>query len=372
MANIFDYLSWRGDLDFKTSPFNPVDNIIFSQLSYLTFDGIVPPPEEKCGISIELALKIYNEKLNSPEKMQTTSFFKEDADLIRVMGLSRRFGNCQLFGFTRKHDITKELQFAAVCIYTDDGYCFIAFRGTDSSLVGWKEDFNMCFKDTIPSQIEAVNYLEKIAPLINGQLRIGGHSKGGNLAIYAASQCNKTIQKRITEIYSNDSPGFNEKIISSEGYSAIKNRIHSFVPQSSVIGMLFKHQNEHNVIKSSGSGILQHNLYTWEVTHNNLVLSEKSTLSSQFINRTLREWLLNFDNEHREEFIEAFYHIINAADVKTLTELEKSWFTAAGKVIKSLGNADESKRKLIRSTLKELFRCAARNFETFIKQKIDE
>jgi len=358
-------------LDFKTSPFNPVDNLIFSQLSYLTLDGIVPGPDEKSGISIALAVKIYNETMKK-SGFKTTSIFKDDPDLIRALAVSRRFGNCQLFGYINYHDIAREIQFSALCVYTSDDHCFIAFRGTDTTLVGWKEDFNMCFREVIPSQIEAVNYLEKMAPLINGHLRIGGHSKGGNLAIYASSQCSKRIQKRITDVYSNDSPGFNEKFISGEGFDAVKNRIHAYVPQSSIIGMLLEQGYSSTVIKSGENGLLQHNLYSWEVTHNDLVLAEKSTVSSRFINKTLREWLDSLDNEHREEFIESLYHILFTADVKSLQDLESSWFSAAGRVFTSLSHTDETKRKLIRKTLRELFVCAGRNLETLIKKKTNE
>jgi len=368
MANIFDYLSWRGDLCFSVSPFNPVDNVILSQLSYLTLDDIVPGPQDKNGISVALAVRLYNEKLNSPEGLKTTSVFKEDPDLIRNLGASRRFGNCQLFGYVNHFDTAREIQFSALCIYTGDGFCFAAFRGTDSSLVGWKEDFNMCFMDVIPSQLEAVKYLEKMAPMIKGNLRVGGHSKGGNLAIYAASYCNKKIQQRITDIYSNDAPGFHKNVISSEGYNAIKGKIRTFVPQASIIGMFLEHGSDYTVIKSSESGLLQHSLYSWEVTRNDLVRAGKTTISSRFVNKTLREWVDSFDNASREQFIEALYNILSSADVKSTSELESSWLSAAGRVLKSLGNIDVSTKKLINKTLAELFRSASRNIDTIFKQ----
>ncbi|MDR0321354.1 MAG: DUF2974 domain-containing protein [Treponema sp.] len=368
MADIFDYLSWRGDLDFNASPFNPVDNIIFSQLSYLALDGIVPGPGEKEGISLALAVKVYDERINSPERLKVTSIFKEDPDLIRTLGASKRFGNCHLFGYENHLDNDRELQFSALCIYTSDDHCFVAFRGTDSSVVGWKEDFNMCFKEVIPAQLEAVNYLEKMSRMINRPLRIGGHSKGGNLAIYAASHCSKNIQHRITDIYSNDAPGFHEKVIHSENFLAIKDRIHSYVPQSSIIGMLLEHGNESTVIKSNESGLSQHNLYSWEVTHDDLLRAEESTISSRFVNNTLREWIYNLDNEEREQFIDSLYHILSEADIKSFSDLENSWFSYAGRVFKSLSAVDESKRKLIRKTLKELFQSAGRNIDTFLKQ----
>jgi len=366
---MFDYLTWRGDLSFKTSPFNPVDNIILSQLAYMTLDDIVPHPGDKDGISMDLAIRIYNEKLHSPEGLKQTSFFKDDPKLINAIAASRRFGDCQLFGYVNHVDTNREIQFSALTIYINDESCFISYRGTDISLIGWKENFNMSFKEVIPSQIESVEYIEKMASMVDGPLRIGGHSKGGNLAMYAASQCNKHIQKRITAVYSNDAPGFHDKIINSGGFAAIKDRIYSYVPQSSVIGMFLKQGYDNIVIKSSQSGLMQHDLYSWEVTHNNLVLMEKSTNSSRYVNKTLRDWIDSFDPVRKEQFIEALYLVISKAEITSIHELEVSWFAAACRIIKSLGHIDNETRKLIRHFLAELFRSAERNFDTLLIKK---
>jgi len=365
MANMFDYLSWRGDLDFKAAPFNSVDNIILSQLSYFTLDGIVPSPEDKESVSIALAVRLFNEKSKEPG-FKLTSQFKEDPDLIRALGASVRFGTCELFGFVNHVDTALEVQFSAFCISTNDNHCFVVFRGTDSSLVGWKEDFNMCFMDVIPSQILAVEYLEKMAPMIKGNLRIGGHSKGGNLAIYASSHCGRKIQKRIKTVYSNDAPGFSMNEIQKPGFIAIKEKIKSYVPQSSIIGMLMENGWKNNVIQSNGTGLMQHCLYLWEVSHNELSYADKITSGSRFISKIIHDWLYSHDNSQREYFIEALYHIINAADVKSTADFEHSWFSAAGRVLKSLNGVDESTKKIIRQTIMELFRAAGKNFDTFL------
>ena len=374
MANIFDYLKWRGDLDFSVSPFNPVDNIIFSQLAYMTLDDIVPGPEDKNGMGIDIAIRIYNEKLNSPEGIKQTSFFKEDPLLINALAASRRFGNCHLFGYVNHVDTNREIQFSALSIHANcsqnqDGSCFIVFRGTDISVIGWKENLNMCFKEVIPSQLEAVEYLEKMAAMTNGPIRICGHSKGGNLAIYAASFCSKKTQKRIIDIYSNDGPGFHEKVIFSEGFKEIKNRIRSYVPQSSVIGMFLEHGHDNKVIKSSQSGLMQHALYSWDVTYNDLVHVNKSTIGSRYVNNTLKGWLENLDKTRREQFIEAMYDIFSVADVKSIYELEVSWFATSWKIIKSLNHIDLPTRKLIRKILVELIRSAGRNIDTLINNE---
>ena len=370
MPDIFDYLSWRGDLDFSKSQANPVDYLIFSQMSYLPFDGIVPGADEKEGVSVYQALKNMEERLqsNNPEK-KPGLLFDEDPEFIRALVSSGRFRDCQLFGYVNQVDTDREFQFSAVCIYTGgDNYC-IAFRGTDASFVGWKEDFNMAFKETIPSQAEAVKYIDNIAPKIKGRLYICGHSKGGNLAAYAAAFCKKNIQERITSVYCYDAPGFSKRIIESREFSAVKNCMHSFIPQGSVVGMLLEHGNEHTVVKSCETGLMQHSLFSWEITHNDLIRVNNVTQGSLFVDKTIREWVSSLENDQREMFIEALYTILSASELNTIHELESSWFISAGKIIKSFGNIDESTKKLIFNTLSELFRSAGRNIETLFKPK---
>ena len=372
MANIFDYIAWRGDLDFSVSPFNPVDNIIFSQLSYLSLDDIVPDPDDKKGISIELALRIFNEKLHSPQGLKQAAIFKEDPDLIKALGSSRRFGDCHLFGYVNRVDVDREIQFSALCVYIGDGTCFVTFRGTDASVVGWKEDFNMSFKESVPAQLEAVNYLEKMAPMIDGPLRIGGHSKGGDLAIYASAHCKAGIQHRIINIYSNDAPGFQNKFINSAEYAAIKNRIQSYVPQSSIIGMIFEHGIDNVVIKSSEMGLMQHSLYSWEVTYNDLARGDNATASSRFVNKSINDWINGLDNEHRQQFIDAIFSILNDSEMTSFQELQKSWFSIAKKLFKSIGSTDEDTKKFISHTFFDLLRSAKQNINTLFKHEKNE
>jgi len=369
MSSLFDYISWRGDLDFIQSPLNPVDYMIFSQISYLPFDDIVPGPEEKEGISLHLAMENLKEKVESKgATVKTVLGFNEDPAFIKAITTSNRFRNCQLFGFVNHVNTEKEFQFSALCIYVNDGSFSIIFRGTDASFVGWKEDFNMAFLEIIPSQLEAVKYLEKMAVFVNGSLRIGGHSKGGNLAVYAASFCSKKTQKRITDIYSYDAPGFYKKIVISNGFHTVKDRIHSYLPQSSVVGIILEQGVNYKVIKSSQTGFMQHSLYSWEVTHNDLIYADDITQGSRFLKKTIREWISSLDYEHRERFIEAIYTILNKSELKSIHEIEGSWLISTGKIIKSLGYIDEPTKRIIQKTIIELFRSASRNIDTLFKQ----
>jgi hypothetical protein len=369
MTNIFDYFLWRGDLSFEQSPLNPVDYVILSQLSYLPFEGIVPDPDTHDGISLYLAVKILAEKVHEDESFKSMLTFKEDPELIGALLLSERYKDCYLLGYINKIDSEKESQFAAMCAYTGDGSCNVIFRGTDTSMVGWKEDFNMAFKDVIPAQKEAVDYLNKIGPKIKGHIRVCGHSKGGNLAIYSSAFCDKKIQKRVTDIYSFDAPGFHEHIIKSDGFSAVKNKIHCYIPQTSIIGKLLEHGYDYTVIKSFETGIMQHLLFTWEVTHNDIVRAQDVTPESLFIDKTVREWFKDVSLEQRELFIEALYKILNASEVKSTHQIESSWFSTVGKILKSFGGMDDYTKKMIRQTVAGLIQSARRNLDTLWKKK---
>jgi hypothetical protein len=366
---MFTYLTWRGDLDFNQSPFNPVDNIILSQLSYLPLDGIVPGIDDNSGITIHQASEIFEKKIKSKTaKEKPVIIYKHDPALIATLGASNRFGNCRLLGYVNYIDNEKEIQFSALSIIPNESFNIIVYKGTDLSLVGWKEDINMSYCEIVPSQIEAAAYLEKMADILKGNLILCGHSKGGNLAAYASAYCKQSIRDRITDIYTNDSPGFHKKVFDSYGFNEITGRINSFVPQSSVIGMLLDRVNDYSVVKSTQKGLLQHNLYSWEIMYNDLVRLDRVTQGSRFVDKTLHDWINNLDREHREQFFEALYNILKSSKVNSLDELESSWLSATGNIIKSIGRTDDQTKELIQRTFNELFYAAKNNLKKIINK----
>ena len=241
-SNIEDYLLWRGDLTFRERPFNPVDNLIFSVFAYLPLDDLVPSEAGHRGPTIkdvaeefakldgvEIKRRGYSERI-----LQHIGFFKTAAE-------TKRFAWVRLSGFKNKFDKDVETQFAAVSFSLEDGSHYVAFRGTDATVIGWKEDLNMCFMTPVPAQKLAVEYLETAAKALHGKLRVGGHYKGGNLAVYAAAFSSWWTQRRITAVYNNDGPGFDQATIAKEGFRALQGRLFAYVPQSSIIGMLLEH-----------------------------------------------------------------------------------------------------------------------------------
>jgi hypothetical protein len=367
MADIFDYISWRGDLGFDQEPFNPVDNIVFSQLSYLPMEGIVPGPNDNETITVEeLAAKHAVIQHDNPSGLSNDIAVNDAISVINAIGSAPRYKDCRLFGFTNNIDLDQEKQFAAYCVIIGRKHLskkmLVVYRGTDMTLVGWKESFNMSFIASVPSQKEAVSYLEKISRRYFYPLIIAGHSKGGNLAIYASAFCSELIRKRITAIYSNDAPGFHKEVIKSRGYRAICSRIQSFIPQSSLVGMLFEHGETPMVVKSDANGPMQHSLCSWEVTYNNMVDGGGLTPQSRFINNTISEWINRIDEGQRQQFIQAIYKILVSCDVASVADLTDDWKNTAGGIINALFNMDKPTKKLLGKIIGELFKTARDEF----------
>lgn len=362
MANIFDYLDWRGDLTFKQAPFNPVDNLILSRLSYLPFEDIVPGPGSKKSIVLSDAAEKFHALAQNPESVQALKVhMKEDPHFLSVLAASARFGNLRLTHYVNNIDISEEKQFSALCIFDKTFPPYISFRGTDWTIVGWKEDFNMSFLSAIPSQLDAVAYLENIAQMFKKDLRVGGHSKGGNLAVYASAFCKKHVQERIIEVYNNDGPGFSDEIINAPSFQFIGNRIHTFIPQTSVIGMLFEHEEQYTVIESIQKGLMQHDLFSWQVVYNDFVRLDKVDNSSRFIDKTMKEWLSSLNPEQRKELVNHLYNIITSTNAHSVQELTSQWLKSAAAMIKTISDADETTKKNLSEIFSILVQAAKNN-----------
>jgi hypothetical protein len=362
MANtIFDYLEWRGDLSLAKSEFNIVDNLILAVLSYVPFDGIVGDKINSRGITIEEAGRRFS--FLDAAKLPVRD--PKDIELLKAVAASRRFGSMTLSGYVHKTDYESEKQFSAITVDTGDKKSFVSFRGTDLTIVGWKEDFNMSFQTPVPSQEEAVRYLEEAAKNIHGKIRVGGHSKGGNLAVYASAFCKNSVQNRILAVYNNDGPGFTSGIIGMKGFTNVQNRLFAFVPQSSIIGMLMEHSEQYTIVNSTQTGILQHDPYSWSVIGTDFVRMETITNGSLFIDKTMKEWIGKMDRTQRELFCDALFSIIGASGAKSLTELTADRLKSARAMIKTLSNIDEPTKKILHETIALFFQTAAKNFQPF-------
>lgn len=353
MPNLFDYIAWRGDLSFLQSPFNAVDSLILCCLSYLRFDGVVPGLASKKGVTVRQAAAKYLGSIlkDTPEKR-----LRGDDKLLHMMARSQRFSSMVLTNYVDRFDAAAEKQFAAITILLENPQkeLYIAFRGTDHTLVGWKEDFNMAYMPVVPSQADAVAYLNEVAPALSGGLRLGGHSKGGNLAIFSAARCKREIQERICAVYSNDGPGFSSNLLESEDYLRIRDRIHTFIPQTSIVGMLLDHEDDYTVIKSRQHGPLQHYPYSWEVLGPDFVRMKTITSTSRVIDRTLKNWVSGMSIAQREQFVDSLYRAFGAGRASTFSDLPGVWMKNISVALKSRRDIKPQNQQFLKRTLTKL------------------
>lgn len=350
MDDLFEYLKWRGDIPFSQVPPTPVDAVIFCELVYIRFDGIVSN-DLAHPVFLKDAAKAFLEKPENERECRT----RLDEKLLAAAAESVRFGTAGLAFYRDIHIPEEETQFAAMAFLLDDGSAFLAFRGTDYTLTGWKEDFNMSFQDSIPAQREALSYTEAFTEVWPVILRLGGHSKGGNIAVYAAAKSSPEVQQRILTVYNNDGPGFTESLIGDPGYVAMVPKIKTYIPQSSIIGMLLEHEEPYTVVKSSMAGILQHDIYSWEVLGGDFVHVEEVTAESRFIDGTIKRWVADMDKEERGVLVDKVFGLLGASGKDQLVDLLHPMSIAAS--VKQL-TADESLRDLLASTLQELRQAA--------------
>lgn len=313
MNNVLDYIKWRGDLLYAQDPFNAIDSAIFSNLVYIRF------PRELLE-SGEMTVCQMQEVIQQREDSAQLAT-SHQLELLRTAAASRRFGGVRLTQYRDEFIPEEDTQFAALSGVLDDGTVAVAFRGTDNTLVGWKEDFNMSFQEAVPSQRLAVEYLQTLYARYAAPMYTCGHSKGGNLAMYAAAMSTPEIRAQIRGVYNNDGPGFQEHMLDTPGYLEMVPRIHTYVPQSSIIGMLMEHAEPYRVIKSTQVGIMQHDVFTWEVEGKAFIPVEELTPDAKFVNATIRGWLLSMNLQERNQMVDALFklltygNVVRAADI---------------------------------------------------------
>ena len=345
MANILDYLSWRGDLTLAQSPFNEVDNLILAELSFVNFTGIVPGPGEGEGVPLHTAAEAFFRSHEDGDMGMGVLVPDEIPALLRRMAECPRFREMRVNCFQDHLDVRKAEQFAAVTYLLGEGRAFVAFRGTDNTVVGWKEDFNMSFETEVPAQRDAVAYAQHVAKAIDLPLIVGGHSKGGNLAAYAGMFVDEATRARIQTVYNFDGPGFNEATISSEEFGKVDMRIRTFVPQSSMIGILMWHREPFTIVRSNGVGVFQHDAYTWQILGGGFMTLTERTGHSHFADDTIKRWLEELSPDMRRQAIDGIYAVLSASDGMNVSDLFEARNTMS--VLKAAGAMDEKTRSAV-------------------------
>lgn len=308
MGPLFEYIYWRGDLSFDLDPLNEIDALIFSEFSYIDYNTLAEGKLSDGSLTIAEAAGLLKEA-DREHFMPSGYLHHEDAyDLIKEAGSSKRFKDVVIANDLKSFSIEKVFQFGSTAFHLNGKPFFIAFEGTGLRNLGWKEDLQMTYLPEIPSQKKALIYLKEHFEKYPYNVSIGGHSKGGNIAVYAAIFLEEK-QPFIDKIYSFDSPGFPKEMLKEEGYMKIKNKIEAFIPQDSIVGLLLHKLEKPIIISSHASELLQHDVYTWEIKRNSFVSDELSN-SARKIQQLINQLLDNFTLEERENFTEALFSLL--------------------------------------------------------------
>ena len=351
MANLMDYMAWRGEFGLDASPWNEVDALAMANLSYIDFEGISNAGGRTLAEAKQMELA----------RITDVADFESRKAQFEAMADSRRFGEIRMHHFISLTDVEKQIQFSATCYDLPDGTLCVAFRGTDGTFVGWREDFNMSWQSTVPAQEAAVLYLSRAAELDQRPIRLVGHSKGGNLAAYAAACCETKVQDRLLEIDSFDGPGMDPEIFDGEGYQRIAGRIRSFVPQTSVVGMLMEYHRNYTVVFSDASGINQHDPLTWQVLGPHFVEAEKRSTASILTETTLRQWLRELSEEKRRQFVNSLFSLLEATGASTFDQIKQDKLGAIMSMKKMISSMPREQRESVWNALMELLKAGSDN-----------
>ena len=358
MANIIDYVQWRGDIPLGQVPFSEIDALILSYLSYMPFAGILNSSMQGAGTPLDDAAQALL-SLNAQEHSKLAYSEKEDRQLLAALRGSERFSGARLIGYVDRYDRATEKQFSAVTFLLPDGTAFAAFRGTDDTVVGWKENFNMTFDREVPAQRDAVAYVQALYKARALPLRLGGHSKGGNLAVYAGMCCPDAVREAILAVYNFDGPGFNEEVAASPAFTRLGERVRTFVTQSSLIGILLWHNEPFTIIKSDSVSFFQHNVYTWQLMGGRFIELERRSGSSLFADDTLKRWLAETPPQQREAFINGVFSVIDAGDGRNVIDLFEGHNLMA--MLRAAGSMDERTRADVQEALRLLGEAVKEN-----------
>ena len=349
MANVFDYIKWRGDLSFEQSPLNEIDALIFCELSYIFFEGIVPENPDEGYVTLAEAAEVFFERNAGLDEIRLGELVpKEIVPLFRMAASSKRFSEIPLAHFVNVIDDETVEQFSAISFFPDDDSIFIAYRGTDDSITGWREDFRMAFLTPVPAQNRAEEYLLRAAEGAR-TIYIGGHSKGGNLALWAALNSPDEIAERIEKIYNFDGPGFLDDIWEGANYKRIAGKISTVIPTGSIVGLLLKYDKNYRVTKSIAKNYLhQHDALTWEVEGTEFVCDEDVAPDVKRTNEMVGKWIYSMEPDDRRAFVEGFFDIICSTSAKTVTDLAEN----RSAVIKAFSNIEPETKQALMSGVK--------------------
>ena len=348
MKNMLDYIKEFGHLSFEERDFSEIDALVLTELEYLPLENVVPSDEngENFVTVKEIAeyMQEHKQELFDENPMMIT---QERHEVSQVIADAPRFQSLKFFGVVSVWDKDTTKQFAAVTVEVEPSVRLVIFRGTDETLIGWKEDFLMTYSPLVAAQTDAKEYLAKQASLWGGDLMISGHSKGGNLAIYAAATQEEDVQLRIVDIFCFDSPGLYRSVLDTKGYQNIVPLAMRYIPQDSLVGLMLESEVPYVIVKSNATGAMQHSAMTWEIEDGQFIKMEKLTKNSQLNDQTFKKWTESVSDEELELFWNVFFELLFSVGIDTVNDLYGQFMHYVQEFLKAAGNMDEEKRELL-------------------------
>ena len=348
MKNMLDYIKGFGHVSFEERAFSEIDALVLTELEYLPLEKVVPSDEngENFVTVKEIAeyMQEHKQELFDENPMMIT---EERHEVSQVIADAPRFQSLKFFGVVSVWDKDTTKQFAAVTVEVEPSVRLVVFRGTDETLIGWKEDFLMTYSPLVAAQTDAKEYLAKQASLWGGDLMISGHSKGGNLAIYAAATQEEDVQLRIVDIFCFDSPGLYRSVLETKGYQNIVPLAMRYIPQDSLVGLMLESEVPYVIVKSNATGAMQHSAMTWEIEDGQFIKMEKLTKNSQLNDQTFKKWTESVSDEELELFWNVFFELLFSVGIDTVNDLYGQFMHYVQEFLKAAGNMDEEKRELL-------------------------
>ncbi len=352
-TNVVDYVRTEHET-FEERGVCRVDSLVLSILAYAHIPSEVTRASTGEGIAVrELCAAPFLETLCARMYDPQSS-----TELLTALAESPRFRDVRVSSFVHHTDERAEKQFAAMTLAISPREVYVAFRGTDNTLVGWKEDFNMSFQTAVPSQLDAVKYLNDVSRATSGRIWCGGHSKGGNLAVYASVMCEPAVRGRIVRCFSHDGPGFSAAAMRDPRWEQVRGLVDKTIPQSSVVGMIFEQQErDFSVVRSHGLGFYQHDPYSWEVEGCDFVYERRLGLGATVLDSSLNAWLSNAAAADRERFVDAVFGVLAAAGEDTMAGIKANWRTSVPKMALAASQLPPEDRDLVVTAVVDVLRA---------------
>lgn len=366
MGNVVDYVCETKDQSFAEEPFSVEDALVLSEFCYLKFDDFVSSDCNESVAFSDICKSRKKERLFAVKSKE-----KDNKKLFYALKDSNRFKDMRIGYYVNHIDPEEETQFAAMTFYLPEDIVYVSFRGTDETMAGWQEDFCLAMKKPILGQTLSAKYLNTLASTIKKPFYVGGHSKGGNLAMYASICANKTTQKRIIKIFSFDGPGFRPEFLEKTDYEAVKAKLVRVMPKSSPVGLLLNSPGEYEVIEAKSIGALQHDIYNWVIKDGRLV---QTTMSEGHINSVTRvnEWILSLDDESLMSVVEFLCWVLDSTEADTTEEFKENAFEHTKALLKAGKEADDEMKDMVGEFIKSYIEFTGESFMEDITEKYDE